>query len=225
MIENIMQSIVKQPAFCSWSGGKDSCLSLYYAVQQGGLPRFLFTMLTEGGRISRSHGLPISILKAQAQQLGLPIVFKSAAWKDYETVFSELLYELKGRGVSLGVFGDIDIDEHRDWCIRLCEGCGMKAFHPLWKRPRKELLSEFLHLGFKAIIVVTKADRLGREWLGRTVDEGMIKELEDIGVDVCGELGEYHTVVIDGPLFKSAIKIETGEATLCDGHWHLAVSG
>jgi diphthine-ammonia ligase len=211
--------------FCSWSGGKDSCLSLYHAVQEGGLPKYLFTMLNEGGKISRSHGLPVSVIVKQAEGLNLPIVFNRSGWNEYEYRFSETLGDLKKKGVSHGVFGDIDLEPHREWCLRVCAGKDMVAFHPLWKRSRKELLEEFLDLGFKAIIVAIQADKLGREWLGKTIDKTMIKEFEDIGIDVCGESGEYHTVVTDGPLFNSEVVLEVNEATFHDGYWFLEISG
>lgn len=217
-------SIDGKSLFCSWSGGKDSCLSLYYAIQQGGLPKFLFTMLKEGGNISRSHGLPTSVLIKQAEQLNLPIVFNKASWNEYELKYSETLEELKKQGVSHGVFGDIDVEPHLEWCKRVCAGKDMIAFHPLWKRSRKELLEEFLDLGFKATIVATQADKLGREWLGKTIEKSTIKEFEDIGIDVCGELGEYHTIVTDGPLFNSELVLKVNEAKLHDGHWFLEIS-
>lgn len=212
------------PFFCSWSGGKDSCLALYSAIQKGGRPQCLFTMMTEDNRISRSHGLSRSLLEQQARQLGIPIVFRSATWGEYEATFLAALREFKADGIEAGVFGDIDIESHRDWCLRVCKASGIRPYHPLWKRSRHELLKEFTDLQFKAIIVVAKADKLDSAWLGRIIDPNAVRELELAGVDVSGELGEYHTVVIDGPIFQSEIELKIQQLVRRDGYWFLKVS-
>ncbi|HSD83553.1 MAG TPA: diphthine--ammonia ligase [Anaerolineae bacterium] len=223
MISSIVDPIADRSFFCSWSGGKDSCLALYHALQRGGKPACLFTMLSEDNQTSRSHGLPKPILQQQARQLGLPIVFRSASWGDYEATFLTMLHDFKAQGVEIGVFGDIDIEEHRDWCQRVCAVSGLRAYHPLWKRPRRELLQELIDLKFKAVIVVTHADKLGSEWLGKTIDAQTIQELENAGVDPSGERGEYHTVVTHGPLLRSEITLNTRNPLLHDGYWFLPV--
>ncbi|MGE5579059.1 MAG: adenosine nucleotide hydrolase [Bacillota bacterium] len=113
--------------FCSWSGGKDSCLSLYRAVQAGGIPAALLTMMTEGGERSRSHGLGTEIIRAQAGALGIPLVTRSASWGTYEGVFREAVREFAERGITTGVFGDIDLEEHREWCVRVCREAGVRV--------------------------------------------------------------------------------------------------
>jgi diphthine-ammonia ligase len=223
-ISSTNPSVAQRPFFCSWSGGKDSCLALHYAILEGGMPKRLLTMMSEDGHGSRSHGLPQPLLEEQARRIGIPIVFHSASWTKYEKVFSSTLADLRVQGITEGVFGDIDIQDHRDWCVRVCGAQGIRARHPLWKRPRRELLEEFIGLGFKATIVVTKAESMGPEWLGRTIDAHAIQELEQLGVDPSGELGEYHTVVTDGPIFHSPITLFPGEPVLHDGYWFLKVS-
>ncbi len=225
MSEPNNESVAGHPFFCSWSGGKDSCLALHRAIREGGSPKRLFTMMREDGRASRSHGLPRYLLEEQARQIGIPIDFRSASWEAYETVFSEMLGEFQTDGIETGVFGDIDIEDHRDWCRRVCGARGMRARHPLWKHPRRKLLEEFIRLGFKATIVVTKADTLGSEWLGRMIDENAVSELEKLGVDPSGESGEYHTLVTDGPIFPSPIEMHFREHVLHDGYWFLGISG
>ena len=225
MIEPDLESITSRPFFCSWSGGKDSCLALYHAIRGKGKPKRLLTMMSEGDRGSRSHALPRSLLEDQARQLGIPIVFRSVSWEAYEAVFSAALREFKADGIDEGVFGDIDVEPHRDWCLRVCGASGIRACHPLWKRPRRELLEEFIDLGFRAVIVVTNADTLGPEWLGRTIDRNAITELEKIGIDPSGESGEYHTVVTGGPIFQSSIHVNFQEPVLHDGYWFLRVAG
>ena len=224
MKSSIVDPVADRSFFCSWSGGKDSCLALYHALQRGGRPACLFTMLSEDGETSRSHGLPRSVLEQQARQLGLPILFRAASWNDYEATFLTMLHDFKDQGIEVGVFGDIDIEEHRDWCQRVCATSGLRAYHPLWKRPRHELLQELIELQFKAIIVVTHADKLGPEWLGKTIDADTIKELEEIGIDPSGEEGEYHTVVTRGPIFRSEIALNTRSPLLHDGYWFLPVT-
>ncbi|CAG0936529.1 hypothetical protein TFLX_05410 [Thermoflexales bacterium] len=224
MISSIVDPIADRSFFCSWSGGKDSCLALYQALQRGGRPAGLFTMLSEDNETSRSHGLPKSVLEQQARQLGLPIVFRAASWNDYEAVFLTMLHDFKAQGMELGVFGDIDIEAHRDWCQRVCATSGLRAYHPLWKRSRHELLQELIDLQFKAIIVVTHADKLGPEWLGRTIDAETLKELEHAGIDPSGEEGEYHTVVTRGPIFRSEITLHARSPLLHDGYWFLPVT-
>ncbi len=224
MKKSALDPIAGYSFFCSWSGGKDSSLALYHAVQRGGQPACLFTMLSEDNETSRSHGLPKSVLEQQARQLGLPIFFRAASWNDYEGTFLAMLNDFKMQGIEVGVFGDIDIEDHRDWCERVCTTNGLRAYHPLWKRPRRDLLQELVELNFKAVIVVTHANKLGAEWLGKTIDAETIKELERAGIDPSGEEGEYHTVVTRGPLFRSEIVLNTRNPLFHDGYWFLPVT-
>jgi diphthine-ammonia ligase len=223
MMQQVMKPMDGLSFFCSWSGGKDSCLALYHAIQNGGRPKYLFTMMTEDDHTSRSHGLPRSLLEQQARALGIPIVFRSATWDEYEATFLAALHEFKAEGVEAGVFGDIDVESNRDWCQRVCNSGGILPIHPLGKRPRRELLEEFIDLRFKARIVVTKADKLGSEWLGRSIDRYTLGKLEKAGIDASGELGEYHTVVTDGPIFQSGIVLKIREKVLHDGYWFMRV--
>ena len=108
-----IQPIHNRPFFCSWSGGKDSCLALYHAIQHGGKPQCLLTMMAEDGTQSRSHRLRKAPLEEQARSLGIPIVFRSVSWENYEAVFVSALREFRESGIETGVFGDIDIDSHR----------------------------------------------------------------------------------------------------------------
>jgi len=210
-----------KPLFCSWSGGKDSCLALYRAVRAGGQARWLLNMCTESGERSRSHGLAADVLRAQAAALGIPIVFRAASWDEYEKTFLDALAGLKGRGVTAGVFGDIDVEPHREWVERVCASAGMAACEPLWKSDRRELLDEFLGAGFEARLVALKDGALSPELLGRRLDGELTAEIESAGADACGENGEYHTVVVDGPLFSRPLELVAGERVLRDGYWFL----
>lgn len=213
-----MDSINGRPFFCSWSGGKDSCLALYYAIQNGGTPKSLFTMMAEGGERSRSHNLPKSLLEQQSRQIGIPIVFRSATWDEYEATFLAVLREFKADEIETGVFGDIDVDSNREWVERVCGATGVVPYHPLWKRPRRALLNEFIDLQFKATVVVIRNDKLSSHFLGREIDQETITEMEKAGIDVSGELGEYHTVVTAGPIFSSEIMLNNRGQKTHDGY-------
>lgn len=210
--------------FCSFSGGKDSCLALYKAVQQGGKPQYLLTMLDETAKQSRSHRIPKNIIEQQAKSLKIPVIFRKASWDSYEEEFISSLEEIKQKGIDIGVFGDIDIQAHKDWVERVCGACGVKAYHPLWQKDRQELLDEFIKLGFKAKIIVLKADKLDKSFLGKNIDFKTVAELKKAGVDPSGELGEYHTVVTAGPIFSSEILIKEAGRINYEGYWFLEIT-
>lgn len=205
--------------FCSWSGGKDSCLALYYAVKEGYHPARLITMLISGGERSHSHGLSLSILKIQSAALNIPFITRATGWEDYEENFISVLESMREEGLEYGVYGDIDIEDHRKWVRRVSSIAGIRSYHPLWKKDRRELVEEFIKAGFRAKITAVNSNLLGREFLGQELNMELLSELEKTGVDIAGENGEYHTVVMDGPLFSRDIKLEKGEQILRDGYW------
>lgn len=223
-----MQQLSGRRFFCSWSGGKDSCLSLYKAMMAGGTPAYLLTMMTETGERSRSHGLKIDVIQAQAAAMGIPIVTRSATWGTYEEVFRNAVRRFVSEGATLGVFGDIDLDEHLQWCVRVCGDAGAEAYHPIWKVDRLAAVREFLDAGFQAHIVAIK-DGLGSDsndahrslldLLGKPFDRVAVDSLSRYGIDACGEGGEFHTVVTDGPLFDRPLMLRFGQRVLRDGYW------
>jgi len=214
-----MTNAIKGKAFfCSYSGGKDSCLALYHAINNGGIAKCLLTMFTEDGSRSRSHGVPPGVLEAQAAALEIPLVIGHSSWDDYEKVFVSAIRKFKEGGIEYGVFGDIDLEEHLQWVERVCSSEQIPVYEPLWKRPRRELLEEFLDLGFRATIVSVKKDVLDKSFLGRTLSKEVIAHLVDAGVDPSGEAGEYHTVVTDGPVFSAPIHLVTKGIVTRDGY-------
>jgi uncharacterized protein (TIGR00290 family) len=223
MVVGAEKSIEGRPFFCSWSGGKDSCLALYHALRNNGKPRALLTILSEDGVTSRSHALPKSLIEEQARCLGLRPLFRSASWEQYEAEFVSALHVLKRSGVDVGVFGDIDVESHREWVRRVCSAAGIMPVHPLWKRHRRALLEEFVGLGFKARIVVINEQKLDVRFLGKTIDDLTITEMEEAGIDPSGELGEYHTVVTDGPIFSRSVEIKTAGQERHEGYGFLKV--
>ena len=209
---------------CSWSGGKDSCLALHRAIGAGARPAYLLSMLREDGERSRSHGLRTSVLQAQAAALGVPLITRRASWSEYENVFVTAVQELRAEGVEAGVFGDIDIDDHRLWEEKVCAAAGLTAHLPLWKMPRLDLLSEITTSGHEAMIVACNSERMGRNFLGRSLEPDLICEFEQLGIDLAGEQGEYHTVVTGGPRFSRPLRLVRGAETLHSGYWFLDMS-
>jgi len=204
---------------CSWSGGKDSCFALMQAVLMGYTPRVLLNVLNEEGKISRSHGIPYSILRAQADAAKLPLHCISSSWKDYELHFTNALTELKEKfQLTHAVFGDIDLQEHRDWEEKVCANSNLTAVLPLWKQNRKALVLQMLEAGIESIIVSCN-ETMGERFIGRRITTGLVNELESMGIDPCGENGEYHTLVLDCPLFFTAIEVKITDRLIHDNYW------
>jgi uncharacterized protein (TIGR00290 family) len=193
-------------AFLSGSGGKDSCLALWRARQSGLDVRVMLTALDETGERSRSHGLPRRLIEAQAAELGLELRTISASWATYEQLFVEELEGLRKRGCDTGIFGDIDLDAHRDWEERVCRRAEMRAHLPLWKEPRSALVEEILRLGYRALVVCVDRRSLDESFCGVEYDRTFLARLPP-GVDACGENGEFHTFVYAGPGFRRAIDV------------------
>lgn len=206
-------------ALCSWSGGKDSCFALHEAIKKGYRPQVLLNVLNEEGKISRSHGIPSAILHAQASACGLPIHLISSSWQDYETLFTTALKDLKSQyDLSHAVFGDIDLQAHRDWEEKVCANAGLAAVLPLWQQDRKELVTQMLDSGIETIIVSCNAV-MGESYLGKTLTTPLVEELEALGVDPCGENGEFHTLVINCPLFSKRIDVNVTHRVQHEGYW------
>jgi uncharacterized protein (TIGR00290 family) len=210
-------------AFVSWSGGKETSLSCYKTMQSKDIKiTYLLNMVSCDGKHSRSHGVNLGLLQLQAEAIGIPIIQRRTTWKTYEEEFKKAVSDFKKEGIQAGVFGDIDLQEHRDWVERVCQEIGIKPILPLWKRKREKLLEEFIQAGFKAIVVATNAQFLGKDWLGRQIDKEFIEELKTLrNIDLCGEKGEYHTFVYDGPIFKKPVDFTIGEKIAEDKHWFL----
>ncbi|NVL89647.1 MAG: diphthine--ammonia ligase [Desulfobacterales bacterium] len=209
--------------FCSWSGGKDSCLSCYKAMLEGHEVDYLFTMFTTTGRHTRSHRLSKELLLAQSQAIGIPVYNRRASWNTYEREFNKALAVFKGQGIQGGVFGDLYLDGHREWVEKVCTVPGITPFLPLWGLEGKDLLWQFVEAGFEAVVIAVKGGVLGADWLGRKIDKELINELSNEAVDICGEQGEYHTLVIDGPIFRKKIEIIDTKVTRRNGMSFLEV--
>jgi uncharacterized protein (TIGR00290 family) len=197
---------MNERAVCSSSGGKDSLLALWHAIRQGIQPATILTMFDETGERSRSHGVSRELMQRQAEALGLELVAPSASWADYERVFVATLRDLHASGHREAIFGDIDLQPHRDWEEQVCAQAGLTPILPLWHRNRRELAEESLALGFRSIVVCTDSRYLGDEFCGRPFDARFLADLP-ANVDACGENGEFHTFVCDGPLFAHPVNV------------------
>jgi len=209
--------------FVSWSGGKDSCLSLYRALKDGFKVKFLLNMLGEDGSTSRSHGLRKEVIDAQAKAIGIPIVYGQTSWESYEEEIKKIIKDLKSQGVKGGVFGDLNLPEHKEWVEKVCSDLGIKAFEPLWQERYEKLLNEFMGNGFEAVIVSAKANLIGAEWIGHPFNWVFIEYLRGHRLDLCGEKGEYHTLVTSGPIFQQCIKILESRKTVKNGRHVLEI--
>ncbi len=195
----------------SFSGGKDSVLALYKAMKVGEAVG-LIVMLEEEGKRSRSHGMPPELIHAQAKSIGLPVYTAAASWTDYETVFMSLLLKAKNQGAEVLVTGDLDIPAHGCWHEKVTNNAGLKLGMPLWEMNHREAVEEFINLGFTTVIVTVNISLgMHEDDLGRIFTHEFVKELEARGIDPCGEGGEFHTTVIDGPIFKHPIPVRKGE--------------
>ncbi len=207
----------------SWSGGKDSALAFWRARCSGATPVGLLNMLAENGERSRSHGLPVAVLCAQAAALGVPMAFARADWANYERAWVNQARALaQDWNASYVVFGDIDLQAHRDWEEQVCAQANVQAWLPLWQASRMELLHELLQLGMRALIVSARADCA--DLLGETLSHAVIRSLTERGVDACGENGEYHTCVLDMPGFVAPLNLRLGEKAVSpEGYGFLRV--
>jgi len=210
-----------QNVFCSWSGGKDCCLACYMAQNSGLKVSYLANMITENSERSWSHGQRPELLQIQAEALGIPLYQQRSNRADYTASFQKMILEMKKDGVSGGVFGDIDFNAHREWIEKVCRETGINPHLPLWLRSQDELMEEFIKLGFEAVVVAVKTDVLDAGVLGQRLDGKFVKHLREIGKDkdvtICGEAGEYHTFVVDGPIFRQRIDIRDSQVVNEDG--------
>jgi len=157
--------------------------------------------------------------------MGMPLIQREVTWDSYEREFKQAVAELKQKGVEGVVFGDIDLQEHRDWIERVCSELEVKPIMPLWGEEPERILTAFVDCGFEAVVVTAKAGFFDQKWLGRKVDHRLIKELDTLDIHICGEKGEYHTFVTDGPLFKKRIDITNSRKELREGYWFLDILG
>jgi diphthine-ammonia ligase len=211
----------------SWSGGKDSCFAIYKAIQQGMEIAGLMNCISrENGRVS-FHFVDAGLIQAQAALLGIPLLQKETTADRYTDEFKEGVHTLaKGNDITGMVFGDIYLDEHLAWVEGVCRDIGIRAVEPLWGQNTSVLIKAFVAAGFRSVIIAGKVGCVDREWIGKTVDDTFIEYLtKRPDVDPCGERGEYHTLVVGGPLFNGSIEIIGAEVVERNGYRFLDVNG
>jgi diphthine-ammonia ligase len=196
--------ILEQKVFVSWSGGKDSYLAMLKAREMGLDVHTLVTFMNNE-TASMSHGLSRKLLQEQAAALGLPLEVEMVTWEDYENGFMRVTERLKEKGITGGVFGDINLQEHRDWVEKMCSRASLSSYLPLWGMEEKEVLDELLARRARLVLVSLRDDFLDEQWLGKEIDEDFYEVCKSRGVSPCGENGEYHTLAVDGPLFTTPL--------------------
>ena len=180
--------------------------------------------MNEEGKISRSHGIPSAILENQAESAGLPIHMISSSWEEYEKHFTAALSTLKEKySLEYAVFGDIDLQPHRDWEEKVCTNAGLTAVLPLWQQNRRELVMAMLNSGIETIIISCN-EVMGERFIGKIISASLVDELESMGIDACGENGEFHTLVLDCPLFNHRIDVSVVKTLYHEGYWFARLS-
>jgi uncharacterized protein (TIGR00290 family) len=208
----------------SWSGGKDSALALYEIQKAGNYEILaLLTTVTEDYDRVSMHGVRRVLLERQAESLGYPLekvfISKNVSNGEYESKMREVLAKYLSLGVSSVAFGDVFLEEVRKYRESNLSKIGMKGIFPLWKRNSLELARTFIGLGFKTIITCVDSKVLDKKFVGRVFDERLLSDLP-ASVDPCGENGEFHSFVYDGPVFQHKIPYTTGEIVLRDNRFY-----
>ncbi|MEM1659498.1 MAG: diphthine--ammonia ligase [Candidatus Jordarchaeales archaeon] len=206
----------------SWSGGKDSCLAFCEALRRGLRVSHLVNFVYGG--LVRSHGVSAGLVRLQAELAGLPVVQVETGWEDYEYNFKRAALSLIPLGVKGMVFGDIYVEEHRRWVERVCGELGLEAVEPLWGMKPRGVISRLLDYGIEAVIVSARSSIIGEEWAGRLVSWEFVDFLEERGIDVCGENGEYHTLVVKAPVFRGRVNVKVERVVREGDRWVAVVS-
>lgn len=206
---------MKKIALFNWSSGKDSALALYKIQQEKEFEiNCLLTSVNQQFQRISMHGVRVELLEQQAKSIGLPLeimqIPEMPTMEVYEEVMTKTLAKLKDQGVKYSIFGDIFLEDLRKYREDKLIDIGFEAVFPLWKIPTKDLIQEFISLGFKTIVVCVNERFLDKSFVGRVIDQDFINDLPD-NVDVCGENGEFHTFTFDGPIFSEPIQFEIGE--------------
>jgi uncharacterized protein (TIGR00290 family) len=201
-------------AFMSWSGGKDSALALYKAQQSGVPVNTLVTTVNQSLNRVSMHGVRRELLQRQATSLHLPLTTielpEVPDMQVYEEAVRQTNRNLKSSGITQGVFGDIFLEDLKQYRESLLEKDGLQCLFPLWGLRSDEVVKQFLEAGFKAVVVCVNSAFLSEEFCGRLLDETFFNDLPS-SVDLCGENGEYHSFVFDGPNFSDTVLYEKGE--------------
>lgn len=195
----------------SYSCGKDSTLALHKMIEAGHLPVALLVMFNQNAERSFFHGADKSLLELYSKALALPMIVCNTDGCDYHIQMEKGLAEAKALGAEAACFGDIDIESNREWSQLRCDNVGISAMFPLWNRSRSENVYDVVTLGYKCLIKSINNTLLPKSLLGKFIDKDSIEVMESRNIDICGENGEYHTLAVDGPVFKTPLACQTGQ--------------
>lgn len=206
----------------SWSGGKDSCFALYKAIHLGYKAKYLVNFISQETQRVRFHGIESRLIQLQADAIGIPLYQKDVGpdMEHYETAFKTAVSELKMKNIQKMVFGDIYLHDQKNWVERVCRDLQIHPVEPLWELDPKKIITEFINLGFKAVVVSARSELFDKSIIGKILDMELVDEIERRGSCPCGENGEFHTFVVDGPLFKNRIEIVQSTTVLKEGFWN-----
>jgi len=217
----------REVAVVSWTGGKDGCLSLYKAISERRDVKYLLSFWNMNRQ--GAHEVNPDLLSAQAEAMEIPLI--RTGFESYEEEFKRVFRYLNAKETEKGndtkitsaIFGHIET--HDRLVERICEELGIELVMPIWNKNSEEIINEVVAAGFEVVLVAVRADLLGQEWLDRRIDERFVADLRahDRSIDPCGENGEFHTFVLDGPIFKKRLKITRSEETLREGLWFLDI--
>ena len=196
-------------------------MAAYLALGQGYEISHLVNFISQEFRRVSFHGTEARMIQLQSQAIGIPLLQKQTTWEEYELEFKEAVRSLLPQGVKGMVFGDIYLDEHKEWVERVCGELGIEAIEPLWNKDTEEVFTGFIDAGFEAIIVSAQAELIDEGWVGQRLDRKFLSYLKAKNIDLCGENGEYHTLVVNGPLFKRKIEVIESKTINRDNHWLL----
>lgn len=194
----------------SYSSGKDSTLAIYKAILMGFEPQSLIMTYNEDKNKTWFHGIDEKMIEKLCDSLQIPIRLLRTSGKDYEMNFERVLREESAKGAEICVFGDIDIEEHLAWNTDRCNNADIKPLLPLWKKSREQVVYDFIDSGFITYITVIDTQKMDAKYIGKQLTRELVSELKSEGVDACGENGEYHTFVCDGPLFSKPVEFKPG---------------
>ena len=209
---------MKDRILVGWSGGKDSAMTLYELKKMENIEiAALLTTVTEGYDRISMHGVRRDLLVQQVDALGFPLeeipIPQACTNEIYEQRMQETLKKCQVRGITTAAFGDLFLQEVRSYREERMSRIGMRCMFPVWERPTAEFAQEFINLGFRAVVVCVDTTAIGREFAGREYDRDFIRDLP-AGADPCGENGEFHTFVYDGPIFSRPVQVQRGEKVL-----------
>lgn len=200
----------------SYSFGKDSTLALWRMLQLGHTPVCLITTVNEAFDRTWFHGIGADLRAAVARRMQLPLLTSVCGPDDYVEQMEKTLVKARELGAEACAFGDIDIEDHQAWNRDRCAAAKLHCMVPLWHNGREAVVREVIDSGIKAVVKCTQNAYTGL--LGKTLDDHLLEELRTTGADLCGENGEYHTFVYDGPMFTAPVDIRLGEVIPFDTH-------